>query len=611
MRPNKQYINFQSFGSLLAFLNLRAAIIWMIKIKLYALLIFLSFSTCTFESDEEFYKEVEQPNAETITISLDSYSPTDTIYVFGPSEFNYSIDPGKSSLTTTRVLLGESQISWSPGYSLGSFRITYPMRSGVFPLKIEFVADSGTGSLADRIGVEQIVASRQWIVKIDVEPPVVPDLQFSTENGFLKLSWPPHHKPDFDRYYIVRKYKSEEEGFTILDKAENHWIDESYTGCTPEAVAYTLQVRSSNGLAEITKTKSDPFQVSYGAFNPLDSTVLVKWNTCRYPAAFKEYVIDGLTINQLQDTVRMLKLTKIRLGSPYSVDFVVKPESNFGSAFSRSFRKSFNVGLELPTGGHLYYNLTLKSFVQAKTNKLQLYDEHFQPTGEIGLNNNFHSNPYPGNIVYTSDIDKIYSTDLSTGESFSRFTGENTWVETTSVGVVSLVWSDRMFGKTTYYSRVERLRDNVRLFGESGSSHRRVNLSADGKYLSNTNNEILRLTGDKYVPVISAPSEKSFDRFRPDKSSEVFFADYRNVMVYECETGAFLRTHSNSELRYAMYDPYSRSILWAEDYAHKVVIQNVDTGVAQQFKVAYAQYSDVRLVNGYLMSSGFAMKVIQ
>jgi hypothetical protein len=583
----------------------------MTKIKLHALLVLLLCTTCTFESDEEFYKEVQQPNLETISISLDSHSSTDTIYLFHPSEFTYSIDPGKSSITSTRVYLGEAQINWSAHGSRGSFRIGYPMKSGVFPLKIEFVADSGTGSLADRIGAEQIVASRQWIVKIDVEPPVLPTLEFTKEDGFLKLSWPAHHKPDFERYYVVRKYKSEERGFQILDKTENHWIDKGYTGCTPDPVVYTVQIRTSNGNASITKSKSDSFQVTYGAFNSSDSTVLVKWNTCKYTAAFKEYVIDGLSINQIQDTVRLLKLANIRLGAPYSVDFVTNTENDFSGPLSRSFRKSFNVGLPLPTGGPLYYNLTLESFVQAQTNKLQLYNDHFEPTREIELNSYFHSNPYPGNTVYTSDINRIYSTDLSTGESFSGFKTQNAWANTSSIGVVGLVWSYRNFGITTYYSSVERLSDNERLFGESGSSQRRVTLSADGKYLSNTNNEIYRLSGDRYVRVISAPSGKFFDRFRADKSSEVFFTDYKNVFVYDCETGALLRTHTNSELRYSTYDPYSRSILWADDYTYKVVIQDIDTGVAQEFKVAYVQDWDVQLVNGYLMAYGFALKVAQ
>ena len=113
----------------------------------YSLLLCLYLAACEFTPDEMPYEEVDP----TILVhgNIDLNLVSDTVFIEGYVNLRYNVDLPGRTLVKTRLLLGQRLLK-EESHSHGGFDFaSTDYKNGTYQLKLEAIASSGTGSLAD------------------------------------------------------------------------------------------------------------------------------------------------------------------------------------------------------------------------------------------------------------------------------------------------------------------------------------------------------------------------------------------------------------------------------------------------------------------------------
>lgn len=125
----------------------------------------LLMAACVFETDEIYLREIT-PVEPTIIFTLDKYDDTETILLTGPETFNFKINISPGAIEKIEVMLDERVILTTLGGNISFPFPTHLLKTGTYDFTVRFVATGGTGSLAERRGMEKIYMSRTWILEI-------------------------------------------------------------------------------------------------------------------------------------------------------------------------------------------------------------------------------------------------------------------------------------------------------------------------------------------------------------------------------------------------------------------------------------------------------------
>lgn len=215
--------------------------------KLYSLLFIFTvlLTGCEFVLKEENLLDIEKP-AEMHRIDLSLIPVSDTIKITEKQLMVYEINTYGLILQKVEFRLG-SYYQWDKTTSSGSFTLDpVYLSNGVYELSMKAYTNSGTGSLADKLGGEGFWAQRIWTVKISgqttggtTEPvdstidnsPTVPVRNVKSEiiaGGYLKFSWPKVNRKDF---YCYRIYWNGTPTNILHYKAnDTTYIDSTYLG---------------------------------------------------------------------------------------------------------------------------------------------------------------------------------------------------------------------------------------------------------------------------------------------------------------------------------------------------------------------------------------------
>ncbi len=166
------------------------------------LIISISFS-CDYQPDKEFFKYIPLTELSGVAIDLNK---ADTVYVFQSTELSYLAETGQKKIHSVIVYFDSKEVtrfnSAQASFYLSS--LNYP--DGIYSLKIEIYTSTGSNSLADILGSEQIKLTREWKAFIDRSTPKpVSITSISPNNGTLQLKWLPYNQYNFQSY-MVRKY---------------------------------------------------------------------------------------------------------------------------------------------------------------------------------------------------------------------------------------------------------------------------------------------------------------------------------------------------------------------------------------------------------------------
>lgn len=154
----------------------------------------LILTSCIFSPDKENFVEVDQdvtvPEIYNQTLDLDA----DTLYVWKYTRFSFDFKTSNQEIRSSVVVFGNDTLKFASG--AGSFQVNpETFKEGTSELEIKLYAGSGTGSLADIVGVEGFEFMRTWVLVVEkVKPPVI-NISSTIENGFLKFSWNKMNQP--------------------------------------------------------------------------------------------------------------------------------------------------------------------------------------------------------------------------------------------------------------------------------------------------------------------------------------------------------------------------------------------------------------------------------
>ena len=128
----------------------------------YLIICLLCLSSCAFEPEGLSFFDVTKPAASqplelTLTINEDS------IYLYGDTRLSFSLVTFGKTFNVARIHYYDQ--AFSTDKPNDSFTITPKATTGWVDLTIDFYVSTGTGSIADKLKVENYVLSKTWKIK--------------------------------------------------------------------------------------------------------------------------------------------------------------------------------------------------------------------------------------------------------------------------------------------------------------------------------------------------------------------------------------------------------------------------------------------------------------
>ena len=195
---------------------------------LYILIAVSLFSSCEYEPSGNNFIELTPPDDFiAVNISLNDVDPADTIYVFQDTRISIRINSEKTLKQAVALLNGkEYYLSNSSDFIIRRNELN----EGVYKLTVNAVFSSGTGSLAEMMGMEGYIGEMSWNIRIMPDPASCFTVDYRlNDDGFLELYWENIIPEDAIKEYVVRPPYYTQENIHIIDNPmQKSFIDYGY-----------------------------------------------------------------------------------------------------------------------------------------------------------------------------------------------------------------------------------------------------------------------------------------------------------------------------------------------------------------------------------------------
>lgn len=192
---------------------------------LISILTIISFG-CEYNLDQEHFIEVAKPS-ETHQFELSLIPENDTILVVDVTELNFDLKTFGLNVLKGVIKLNDKE--WIINSSTEKIIIDpEDFSAGIDTLKATFYTNSGSGSIADKVGAEGYSIEKKWLLMHDgrTAPAITPTNSVS-EDGFLKLSWSKCNQINFQSYVIKKGFQVIK---VITDPNCTSYIDSTFVG---------------------------------------------------------------------------------------------------------------------------------------------------------------------------------------------------------------------------------------------------------------------------------------------------------------------------------------------------------------------------------------------
>jgi len=190
---------------------------------------FFLFVGCEYDPTGKNFIELTPPEDNIpVEISLNDVNPSDTIYVYRNTSFSIKINSSKGLLKAEVLMDGQVYANmWNNtlSFSVNPGQLT----EGVHKLTVNAAFSSGTGSLADMMGMEGYKGDLSWNIR------VIPNLEnyFKlgyriNKDGFLEVFWNNIAPESFIEKYTVHSGLTQNTDITISDPKQKSFVDYGY-----------------------------------------------------------------------------------------------------------------------------------------------------------------------------------------------------------------------------------------------------------------------------------------------------------------------------------------------------------------------------------------------
>jgi hypothetical protein len=211
-----------------------------LKIRILILAIISLMFACEYEPSDVFHRKVDKnvspPNIQVVELNLEE----DSIFLYLDKEVHFLFTSNSQSIKAVSFVIDDKEsitINSNTGdYNLSSGNLS----NGEHILTLKIITNSGTGSIADHLGVEGFISSKSWILVVNKN--FLSETRAIATNGYLKIEWARYRAPDLGEYifYKLNWWTSWQE---VKRLKSIECFDSSYVG---EGGSYMIQVRTKD-----------------------------------------------------------------------------------------------------------------------------------------------------------------------------------------------------------------------------------------------------------------------------------------------------------------------------------------------------------------------------
>jgi hypothetical protein len=214
-----------------------------VKIIIVLLILLVGFlQSCEYDPtgiyERQATKDIPPPDIQILDLNLDN----DTVFLYPGIPVNFKFNSTNQEIKRVKFIIDDTIEKYTAYSSSGVFDLAYgEFIEGMHKLKLEIITASGTGSIAEHIGVEGYLFSKTW--ELQVINNYMSQVKASVSNGLLKLVWPEYRSSDLKNYIVYRAdllYNAVE----LKKPKTSEFIDSSYVG---EGGRYTINVYTQKG----------------------------------------------------------------------------------------------------------------------------------------------------------------------------------------------------------------------------------------------------------------------------------------------------------------------------------------------------------------------------
>lgn len=429
-------------------------------------IIFL-FAACEYEPNGTNFVELTPPeDSIQIEILLNDVTPSDTIYIYQYTSIALKINAQKELQQAVLLLDGQEYLNiWG---NSASFEINPDqLNEGLHELTLNSIFSTGTGSLAEMMGLEGYVGELSWNLCVIQNPQDKFTVEYRlNEEGFLELFWDNAIPEKYIEKYTLTGLTLNT-GVTFNDATQKSFVDYGYV-CGNGNYMVSTYFKDGNIFWK-TLSISTPTPTVYFEDLGLDS-LRVYWDKPFASGRFDLFEDDILKYSDILDTSIIIPQL---FGKTRQFMLEAKPRKAEYDNFHNSFviYKNFcqGISLGLPNWPLYAFNTTDNIIYTSRYNDLVAYDATSME--EINIVS------IPGNTLGLIYGGKISSAPHNS--TIAAMTGEETWIFSNSSFNNSIIISPLRGDVNT---RLSALTSNDRFFVvEKDSSNCKIFNSLTGE----------------------------------------------------------------------------------------------------------------------------------
>ncbi len=580
-------------------------------------IIFL-FVACEYDPSGSNFVELTPPeNSIPVEISLNNVNPSDTIYLYRNTSISIKINTPKDILKADVLLDGkEYENIWND--SLRFYINPDQLSEGVHKLTVNAIMASGTGSLAEMMGLEGYTGALSWNIRVIHNPQDRFELGYRiNKEGFLEIFWKNGVPENIIEKYTVHSGSTANPEITINDVTQKSFVDYEYV-CGHGGYEVTTYLKDGYSFSQQLSFNT-PIPTIYFEDLGLDN-LRVYWDKPFANGRFNLNTVDNIAIaSEINDTTITIPQIFGKNRQFYLEIRQQKPEYDNNSYPFKAWG-SFIQGatLDLPNWPQYAYNIKDNIIYTSRYSSLVAFDATtMQEINTVSIIGHPFGLDYGGKIASAPHNSTV-----------AAMTGEETWIFTDSRFINPIKISSL---PGDIHTRLSALTSNDRFFVvQAGSNICQifntltgekicefpftyktiydipdfVTVSEDGQYFcasSENGMEVFEVNGTTTNLLHTDTRRYTGAMFVPSQPDKLLLAVDSNIEIRQLPSFNLIQTVSAYGAKPCNIDPVSMSLLYYQNDSLKVCkISNLSETI---FKIR-SDKTNGRMFNNKLLTFG-------